>query len=407
MPSTISVTRADIRRMAVEKQCLLQRPATASADTLAQIIRRIGLLQLDSIAVVARSHYLVILARAGLYEQRRLDGLLDSGELFETWAHAACQVPIADYPFFHANILHKRASEPPWHRRFLQEGGAEHIAHVRREIEARGALSSKDFASPRAGLSGWWNWKPTKLALEYLFARGELMTSHRVHFRRYYDLSERVLARHRLTLDKSIADFRHFAIRNGLRALGVGTVAQVADYYRQSKRIAAATLDDMQRAGTVLPVAVAGWREGAYIHREDLALLERAQAGQLEPHRTVFLSPFDNLFWDRARDEMLWDFRYRIEVYTPKAKRVYGYYVMPILHGQELVGRIDPKIERKQKRLVLQNLHMERGQKLRASLTRGIIQALEEFMRFHGCDSVELRQCNRAPLQRRLRRHFG
>ena len=110
-----------------------------------------------------------------------------------------------------------------------------------------------------------------------------------------------------------------------------------------------------------MPVAVAGWKDAAYIHREDLELLAQVQAGEHEPRMTVFLSPFDNLFWDRDRDEMLWDFFYRIEVYTPKAKRIYGYYVMPILHHSELVGRIDPKVDRKRKRLIFHNLHLERG----------------------------------------------
>ena len=119
---------------------------------------------------------------------------------------------------------------------------------------------------------------------------------------------------------------------------------------------------------------------------------------------TVFLSPFDNLFWDRDRDEMLWDFFYRIEVYTPKAKRIYGYYVMPILHGCELIGRIDPKVDRKRKRLIFNNLHLERGVKLNGALYRGLIGAIEEFMAFHGCDSFELLKCNRAPLARRLRK---
>ncbi|MCE2472506.1 MAG: winged helix DNA-binding domain-containing protein, partial [Anaerolineae bacterium] len=153
-----------------------------------------------------------------------------------------------------------------------------------------------------------------------------------------------------------------------------------------------------------LPVAVEGWKDAAFIHRDDLPLLEEIQAGQHEPGMTVFLSPFDNLFWDRERDLMLWDFFYRIEVYTPKAKRVHGYYVMPILHGCELIGRIDPKVDRKRKVLIFNNLHLERGVKLTRALNRGLIGAIEEFMAFHGCDSFELVKCNRAPLERRLRK---
>ena len=143
---------------------------------------------------------------------------------------------------------------------------------------------------------GWWNWKPTKVALEYLFDRGELMVSHRVKFQRYYDLSERVLARQRFTLDKSIDDFRRWTIELGLRHIGIATGNHVAAYYRQYKRDAARILSEMLDSGRVLAVEVEGWKDAAFIHREDLPLLEQIQAGEHEPSMTVFLSPFDNLF---------------------------------------------------------------------------------------------------------------
>ncbi len=407
MSSTITVSRDDVKRLAVYKQGLHQRPANSAPPTLKSIVERIGLLQLDSINVVARSHYLVMLARAGLYERAALDNLLDSGFLFETWAHAASQIPSADYPYFNAYIQQKQLKETKWHIERLGAESAAVIAQVLETIRERGPMASKDFDSPRQNAGGWWNWKPAKIALEYLFDRGELMVSHRVKFQRYYDLPERVLAPHNFTLDKSLAEYQRWTIERGLRHLGIGTSKHVADYYREAKRTSAAMLADMQRQGEALPVAVEGWQEPAYMHRADLDSLRRIQAGEHEPQLTVFLSPFDNLFWDRHRDEMLWDFKYRIEVYTPKAKRVYGYYVMPILHGCELVGRIDPKVERKQKRLILHNLHLEPGIKLRAALIRGLIGALEEFMAFHDCDSFELRQCNRAPLARRLQKFFA
>ena len=404
MPTPIPVTRDHVKRLSVFKQGLHQRPAASDQAALKRIIERIGLLQLDSISVVARSHYLVMLARAGLYDPAQLDVLLDEGFLFETWAHAMCQLPSAHYPWYHAYIRHKRLNKSQWQVDRLGLDMAPIIETVLETIRQRGALSSKDFESQRQGESGWWNWKPTKVALEYLLDRGELMVSHRVKFQRYYDLPERVLARHSFTLDKTIDDFRRWTIERGLRHIGIATGNQVADYYRQYKRDAARILADMQGAGEALPVEVEGWKDAAFIHRDDLPLLERTKAGERAPGLTVFLSPFDNLFWDRDRDQALWDFFYRIEVYTPKAKRVHGYYVMPILHGCELIGRIDPKVDRKRKRLIFNNLHLERGVKLNGALNRGLIGAIEEFMAFHGCDSFELVKCNRAPLERRLRK---
>jgi len=407
MTTPIPVTRETVKRLSVYKQGLHQRPASSDQARLKRIIERIGLLQLDSISVVARSHYLVMLARAGLYDPAELDALLDSGFLFETWAHAMCQLPTAHYPWYHAYIQQKQLKESQWQLDRFDIDMAPIIEQVLQTIRERGPMSSKEFESERRGDGGWWNWKPTKVALEYLFDYGELMISHRVKFQRYYNLPERVLDRGRFTLDKSIEDFRRWAIERGLRHIGIGTANHVADYYRQPKRDTAAILADMLETGEALPVAVADWDAPAYIHRDDLPLLEQIQAGEHEPKMTVFLSPFDNLFWDRERDEMLWDFYYRIEVYTPKAKRVYGYYVMPILHGCELIGRIDPKVDRKKKRLILNNLHLERGVKLNGPLYRGLIGAIEEFMAFHDCDSFDLRACNRAPLARRLRKTFA
>ena len=407
MNAPIPVTREAVKGLSVFKQGLHQRPATSDQAALKRIIERIGLLQLDSISVVARSHYLVILARAGLYDPAELDALLDSGFLFETWAHAMCQLPSAHFPWYHAYIQQKQLKESQWQLDRFDIDMRPIIQEVLETIVQRGPLSSKDFKSERRGTGGWWNWKPTKVALEYLFDYGELMVSHRVNFQRYYDRPERVLDFSQFTLDKSIEDFRRWTIERGLRHIGIGTSNQVADYYRQYKRDAAAILDEMRASGVALPVEVEGWRESAFIHRDDLPLLEAIQAGEHEPRLTLFLSPFDNLFWDRDRDEMLWDFFYRIEVYTPKAKRVYGYYVMPILHGAELIGRVDPKVDRKKKRLILNNLHLERGVKLNGALNRGLISAIEEFMAFHSCDSFELVQCNRVPLARRLRKYFA
>ena len=404
MPTPIRATRDHVKRLSVFKQGLHERPPSDDPAQLKRIIERIGLLQLDSISVVARSHYLVMLARAGLYDPAQLDALLDEGFLFETWAHAMCQLPSAHYPWYQAYIQQKRLKESNWQIDRLDIDMAPIIKRVFETIRENGPMSSKEFESRRQGEGGWWNWKPTKVALEYLFDYGELMVSHRVKFQRYYDLTERVLARHSFTLDKTNDDFRRWTIERGLRHIGIATANQVADYYRQPKRNAAAILADMLEAGEALPVAVADWDAQAYIHREDLPLLEQIQAGAHEPQQTLFLSPFDNLFWDRDRDMMLWDFYYRIEVYTPKAKRVHGYYVMPILHGCELIGRIDPKVDRKRKRLTFHNLHLERGVKLNSALYRGLIGAIEEFMAFHGCDSFELVKCNRAPLARRLRK---
>ena len=291
MTTPIRATRQHVKTLAVVKQGL----HTQDPD-LRRVITRIGLLQLDSIHVVARSHYLVMLARAGVYNPADLDALLDSGFLFEAWAHAACLVPSADYPFFHANFLKKRQSKPPWFYDRLGDK-ADEIANLALEtIRQRGAMSSKDFELGEKPPGGWWNWKPAKVALEYLLARGELLVSHRRNFQRYYNLPERVLSGRNFSLDKTYADFQRFTIERGLRHIGIGTSNHVAKYYHQKKRLAAAVIKDLVAGGESLPVKVDGWDADAYIHRDDLELLRRVQNGEFQPSRTVFLSPFDNLF---------------------------------------------------------------------------------------------------------------
>lgn len=407
MSKSLTVTREDVKRLSVYKQGLHQRPDTNTQDDLKAIIERIGLLQLDSISVVARSHYLVMLARAGLYNRKELDNLLNDKFLFEGWIHCACQIPMAHFPYYHGRVQQKQLAESKWHIEKLGDESEAVIGHVLDTIRENGAMSSKEFKHDRKEAGGWWNWKPAKIALEYLFDRGELMVSHRQKFQRYYDLTERVLADTNHTLDKTYAEYERWAVEQGLRYTGIGTIDHIADYYRLHKTITSETIDHMLTTGEAIPVEVTGWDKPSYIHADDLPLLEQIQAGEYAPQLTLFLSPFDNLFWNRDRDEMLWDFYYRIEVYTPKAKRVYGYYVLPILHKGELVGRIDPKVDRKKKHLIIHALHLEDSTQVTDDLTQGLITAIEEFMAFHNCKTFELAQCENKPLMRTLSKHFG
>lgn len=407
MSTPLTVTCDDVKQLSVYKQGLHQRPNSNTQDDLKVIIERIGLLQLDSISVVARSHYLVMLARAGLYKRDELDNLLTDGLLFESWAHAACQIPMTHYPYYHARIQQKQLKESKWHIDKLGDKPQEIIEHVLETIRENGAMSSKDFKNDRKEAGGWWNWKPTKIALEYLFDRGELMVSYRQKFQRYYDLTERVLAGKDLTLDKTLDEYNRWAVEQGLRHVGIGTIDHIADYYRLHKKLTINIIQAMVDDGDVTPIEVDRWDKPAYIHSDDLPLLEEIQAGNHAPQLTVFLSPFDNLFWNRDRDDMLWDFYYRIEVYTPKPKRVYGYYVLPILHKGELVGRIDPKVDRKKKHLILHALHLEDTTQVTEELTQGLILAITEFMAFHQCETFELTRCADKPLMRKLSKHFS
>lgn len=365
-----------------------QRPAT-KGDVL-QSIRKMGVLQIDSIAVVARSPYLVLWSRLGSYEPRWLDDLLAEGALFEYWSHAACFIPIEDYGLY---------------RRFMLDGGEKsrawftaHPDEVRRVLERvrqGGPVRSAEFARADGRAGGWWEWKPEKRALEHLFAAGELMISRRdPNFHRVYDLRERVLERALPgwadALAPSYEEVRRSLALKAVRALGVAAARWVPDYFRTPKNGVAGLLDELAAEGALLRARIED--EPAYVHQENAGLAEAAASGELRPSLTTLLSPFDPVVWDRARALELFGFDYKIEVYTPAARRRYGYYSLPIVHHGALVGRLDAKAHRKQGLFEVRALHLEPGVSVTENLVFGLGGALRGCARWHGTPEVVVRR---------------
>ncbi len=397
MPAdTISLQTA--RALAVYKQGLHRRPSvadrarTVGRGTLLDIIRRIGVLQLDTISVVARSHYLVMLSRAGLYDPADLDALLfPERSLFESWAHAACLIPIEDYEHLMPTLLARRDRPPAaWVKRRLGDDPQGILDAVLQEVRERGPLASRDFEDTRDERGTWWDWKPAKTALELLFAQGHLMVDRREGFQRYYDLAERVLPSGGGPPSRTMADYQRWATLRGVGILGVAMAGHASDYYRLNKPATRARLEALAAEGAVLPVEVEGWKEPAYLDPADLPLVEQIEAGAHRSTVTALLSPFDNLIWDRQRVGDLFGFDYRAEMYVPAAKREYGYYVLPILHRGRLVGRLDPKADRKAKVMRVRALYLEPEQATTDELVEDLAGALREFAAFHGSERVEV-----------------
>ncbi|HKH12523.1 MAG TPA: crosslink repair DNA glycosylase YcaQ family protein [Rubrobacter sp.] len=367
-----------------------ERPAE-KGDVL-ETIRRMGVLQIDSISVVARSPYLVLWSRLGAYEPRWLDELLAEGSLFEGWSHAACFVPIEDYGLY---------------RRFMLDGGGKsrawfsaHPEEVRRvlgRIRQRGPVRSAEFARTDGKAGGWWEWKPEKRALEHLFAAGEIMISRRdPNFHRVYDLRERVLERALPGWEDGLAptpeEVRRALALKAVRALGVAFARWVPDYFRTPKRGADGLLEELADDGGLLRARIEGWDEPAYVHPENAVLAEEVVAGGLRSTVTTLLSPFDPVVWDRARALELFGFEYRIEVYTPAARRRYGYYSLPILHQNALVGRLDAKAHRKTGVFEVKALHLEPGASVDDDLLAGLADALRECAVWHGTPEILVRR---------------
>ena len=406
-PLTISLETA--QKLTVIKQGLHQRPANATRQTMLDIIRQIGMLQLDSVSVVARSHYLVMLSRVGLYDPAELDALLyPDRALFEQWTHCACLMPTEDYRYL-APVIHARREKTwPWERPERFGGDPQKVMDaVLADIRDQGPLSSKDFSDPRPGRGTWWDHKPAKHALDYLYNRGYLMIDQRVNFQILYDLAERVLPASAEPLETTIEDYHYWATKKSVGHFGVSTARQVRDYYRLKLADVRPVLKKLETDGDITAISVEGWSETAFVDTADLSLIEAIADGEHQPTLTTFLSPFDSLTWDRDRLEALFNFQYKIEIYTPKAKRKYGYYVLPILHNGRYVGRLDPKADRKTGTMIIHAIYLEAGESVTDDLVISIADALREFAAFHQCPDITITRSDPPALREALLKKMG
>ncbi len=350
---TRTLTAAQARRIALHAQGFNDpRPAgRVDARHLRRVLRRIGLIQIDSVNVLVRSHYMPLFSRLGPYPLRLLDdAAYRRRELFEAWAHAACFVPVEHY-----RLLRHRMEErgPPPRMQTVMEDRADYVDSILEEIRERGPLSISDLDEPGERSGPWWGWAPGKAVLEWHFAKGALAVSGRRNFARLYDLTERVLPPDVTSNGLPAAEAQRELMRLAARSLGVATAGDLANYYGLSATKARPTLDALVAAGELRDVNVEGWKQPAYLDPQ--ATLPR------QVHARALLTPFDSLIWRRERVERIFDFHYRIEIYVPRPQRRYGYYVLPFLLGDALVGRVDLKAERDAGTLRVRAAHIEDG----------------------------------------------
>jgi len=379
-----------------------ERPA--KKEDVLEAVRRMGVLQIDSISVVARSPYLVLWSRLGAYDPIWLDELLAEGRIFEYWSHAACFIPIEDYGLYRRLMLDKTDKTRTW-----MESHPDALEHVMKRVREGGPVRSAEFARTDGKAGGWWEWKPEKRALEHLFAAGELMISHRENFHRVYDLRESVLANALPAWEDALApteqEVRRTLALKAVRALGVAMARWVPDYFRTPKRGAASLLEELADEGSLLRASIED--EPAYVHPDNAGQAEEILSGASRSSVTTLLSPFDPVVWDRARALELFDFDYKIEVYTPAAKRRYGYYSLPILHDGALVGRLDAKAHRKQGTFEVRAVHLEPGVPVSGELVAAVAGALRDCAAWHGTPDVQVRRSDPQELAEALRTSVG
>jgi uncharacterized protein len=343
------------RRIALSAQGFADRRPTGRVDIrhLRRVVKRIGIVQLDSVNVVARAHFLTFFARLGNYPMHLAEVIgWETGEMVEYWAHEAALIPVEQWPLF------RHRMERNWHwpsmdRWMVDNPGV--IEQVLAEVRKRGPLRPGDLENhSNASRGPWWDWSDAKLALEALFFTGRLTVANRVNFVRHYDLPERVLPPEIVAADVDEVIARRRLLKQAVRHHGIGTVADIADYYRIKNQIASPLLADMASAGELDEVEVSGWKGPVYM--DPGARVPRSIEG------LAVLCPFDPVIWFRPRTERLFDFHYRIEIYTPPPKRVFGYYVLPILLDGELAGRVDLKADRQSGLLRVRGSYVEEGQ---------------------------------------------
>jgi uncharacterized protein YcaQ len=383
------------RNVMLASQGLDQSPhqAAVKADVL-EAIRRMCLLQIDTINVVARSPYLVLWSRLGEYQPEWLDELLAEGALFEYWAHAMCFIPIEDYPLCRRRML-DAIQNKVWPVKWAVKWSQEHpkvMERVRTHLHQNGAVRSAEFENTSRAPGGWWNWKEEKDALEAMLLTGEVMIARRQHFQRVYELRERILPGwDDADLPSSEELHRTLALR-AVWALGIAFPAWVPDYFRQPKTGMPKRLEILAGEELLLRVEVEGFEGSAYVHPDRIDLINHAACGDLEPVLTTLLSPFDPLVWDRDRVRELFDFDYTIECYTPAAKRRYGYFTLPILHHGQLIGRLDPKAHRAQGLFEIKALYLEPGAVVNEQLVADLAAVLHRLADWHGTPDLVVRQ---------------
>jgi uncharacterized protein len=354
---SLSLTQA--RRIALAAQQFVPQGAPPkNVAALTQLVRRLGVVQIDSVNVLVRSHYLPLFSRRGAYAAELLERAAYGRKrtLFEYWGHEASLLPVEWHPLLRWRMERARNGEGTWGR--LRRYAKEHqelVADALAQVRERGALGASELNGGGRSSGAWWGWSQGKEILEWLFWTGELTTAGRRNFERLYDLPERVLPEkiHRApTPPKEEAQRQLMTIAS--RALGVATSGDLRDYFRLPAQDARERLAELVEAGVVTPVRVEGWKQAAYL-KSDAELPRRVTVSAL-------LSPFDSLIWERERTQRLFGFHYRLEIYTPAHKRLHGYYVLPFLHGDRLVGRVDLKADRKRGRLEVRGGGVEEGE---------------------------------------------
>jgi uncharacterized protein len=401
MTDRITTTLQNARRLTITKQHLSGKlPRKPDADSILEVFRDIGCIQLDPISTVAPSHLIVLWSRLGNFDKSQLDKLLwRDKKIFEYWAHQASLVLMEDYPLYYS-VMRDYPESFVWGgvwkervRRWWNEHSSLR-SFVLRELEQKGPVPSRQFEDDsrvRAPRSGWGSQGNVSRMLFHLQLKGEVMVVGRQGNQKLWGLSEKFLPRWASKKHLTADEVEHEAVQRAVRALGTASPSEIKYYFLRGRyRNLKATVERLLEESKILHVKIDSGLVGKgerYIHIEDVPLLNDLESDNWQP-RISLLSPFDNLICDRKRTRSLFNFDYSIEIYTPSHKRRYGYYVLPILYGDRLIGRIDPMMDRKSKKLLVKAVHAEPKAPRGAEVSKEIAKAIEDLSQFLGAEQV-------------------
>lgn len=397
-----------LRRLNLDRQGLLKNaPFGLGKNATLKAIEQLGHVQIDTISVVARAHHHILHSRVPNYQPRHLDLLQQQGAIFEHWYHAAAYLPMRDYRFALPLMGKMQRREERW----VRSHDDKLMREVLHYVAGEGPTRARDFETPsREGASGWWNWKPAKSALEQLFMQGDLMITGREGFQKIYDLRERVLPEGVDTRIPSDAEMAGYLIDNTLRSHGIASVAcmthgRIHATYRDAVKV---SISEQLEDGQLQEVQHSG---GKVMYSRPGLFEQRTPAA---PARVKILSPFDNVVIQRPRGQTIFDFDYQIECYVPEAKRRFGYFCLPLLYKDNLIGRADCKAHRREGRFEVKSLHIENfnvpgGQDVSAdrsadlAFAEALHAALKTFARFNGCEQLQFTRTQPGQWLRRLK----
>ncbi len=383
----VTLSKEKARKFFLSRQLLTGKRFPKGKLGTQQIIEHLGYVQIDTINVVERSHHLVLHTRQPTYKQSFLHDLqAKDRKIFEYWAHAASFVPMEDYRYYLPAI--KRKPKPgSWFDQWTKKN-PKLVKRVKRRIEKEGPLTPSDFEDVENRKRGpWWDWKPAKAALEVLFWRGDLMITERRNFQRVYDLTDRVLPTGIDTTMPTEQEEKEFFVRRALNALGIATTGDINRHIGISGKLSE-WLRSMHRRDEIAEIEIDGLKKPYYALTKDLE--EIIKDAEHTSDLVHLLSPFDNSIILRDRTQALFDFDYSLECYVPKPKRKYGYFNLPILWRNQLVGRVDPKADRERKILLIQSMHIEKKVDDDGVFFKTLAHAINNFAQFNQCERVEM-----------------